>query len=90
MGESKDAIDSKDSSVRASEPMVISDEEWINASRAARTATWAAVFYLITTDILGPFSTGWSYAQLGYGPGISLFTVFGALSGYTGYQLWRM
>jgi hypothetical protein len=88
--QSNDATDSKDSSLRASEPIVITDEEWLNASRAARTATWASVFYLITTDILGPFSTGWSYAQLGYGPGITLFTVFGALSGYTGYQLWRM
>ena len=36
--------------------MEISDEEWVTASRAARTATWGAVFYLITTDILGPFS----------------------------------
>ena len=90
IGESKDASDSKDSSVRGSEPMVITDEEWINASRAARTATWAAVFYLITTDILGPFSTGWSFSQLGYGPGIALFTIFGGLSTYTGYQLWRM
>lgn len=33
----------------------ISDEEWTNASRALRTATAAACFYLITTDILGPF-----------------------------------
>lgn len=35
--------------------MSISDDEWINASRAMRTATWSSVFYLITTDILGPF-----------------------------------
>jgi hypothetical protein len=35
--------------------MSISDDEWINASRALRTATWSSVFYLITTDILGPF-----------------------------------
>ena len=34
----------------------VSDDEWQNASRALRTATWAAVFYLITTDILGPFN----------------------------------
>lgn len=39
------------------EYMAVTDEEWIQASRAARTATWGAVFYLITTDILGPFST---------------------------------
>lgn len=49
--------------------MSISDDEWINASRAMRTATWASVFYLITTDILGPFGvpyvvdelTGWKW-----------------------------
>ena len=37
----------------------ITDEEWTNASRAFRTATWAACFYLITTDILGPFGVGY-------------------------------
>lgn len=40
-----------DPAVRAA----ISDEEWTNASRALRTASAAACFYLITTDILGPF-----------------------------------
>jgi hypothetical protein len=34
----------------------VTDDEWKNASRALRTATWSAVFYLITTDILGPFN----------------------------------
>jgi hypothetical protein len=33
----------------------VTDGEWIMASRAIRTATWLAVFYLITTDILGPY-----------------------------------
>lgn len=33
----------------------ITDEEWVEASRAMRSATWLAVFYLITTDILGPY-----------------------------------
>lgn len=36
---------------------VISEEEYITASRAVRTATWGAIFFLLTTDILGPFST---------------------------------
>lgn len=40
------------------ERLHITDEEWTNASRALRTATWAACFYLITTDILGPFGIG--------------------------------
>ena len=68
----------------------VTDAEWVNASRAARTATWGAIFYLITTDILGPFSTGWAFSQLGWGPGVTLYTVFGVLSAYTGYQLWRI
>jgi hypothetical protein len=34
----------------------VTDDEWQNASRALRTASWSAVFYLITTDILGPFN----------------------------------
>jgi hypothetical protein len=50
----------------------ISDEEWTNASRALRTATRGAVFYLITTDILGPFSLPYAFASMGYGcvPGL--------------------
>lgn len=36
---------------------VVTDAEWTQAARAARTATWGAVFYLITTDVLGPYST---------------------------------
>lgn len=36
---------------------LVTDAEWKNASRAARTAGWSSVFFLITTDILGPFST---------------------------------
>ena len=36
----------------------VSEAEWTNASRAFRTASGAACFYLITTDILGPFGIG--------------------------------
>ena len=35
---------------------VVSQEEWNQASRACRTATWSAVFYLVTIDIMGPYS----------------------------------
>ena len=34
----------------------VTDNEYKNASRAIRTAGWSSAFYLITTDILGPFS----------------------------------
>lgn len=32
----------------------VTDLEWKQASRAARTASWGNIFFLITTDILGP------------------------------------
>lgn len=41
----------------------VSDEEWAVASRAVRTATWGAVFYLITTDILGPYSVPYVFSK---------------------------
>jgi len=37
--------------------MRVTDAEYHNASRAIRTAGWSSIFYLVTTDILGPFST---------------------------------
>jgi hypothetical protein len=67
----------------------VSDAEWQQAQRAGRTAGWAAIFYLISTDVLGPYSVPWAMAQMGYGPGISLYAVFGALAGYTGWQVWH-
>lgn len=34
----------------------VTEAEWAQAQRAGRTASWGAIFYLITTDILGPYS----------------------------------
>jgi hypothetical protein len=45
----------------------ITAEEWTNASRALRTATKSAIFYLITTDILGPFGLPFAFAATGWG-----------------------
>lgn len=52
--------DEKKSSQDTERPhrLIITDAEWTNASRAVRTASAAACFYLITTDILGPFGIG--------------------------------
>lgn len=47
--------------------MQITDDEWNNASRALRTATKSAIFYLITTDILGPFGLPYAFAGMGWG-----------------------
>ena len=44
----------------------VSEEEWMNASRAVRQASGAACFYLITTDILGPFGLAYSFATVGW------------------------
>ncbi|BFZ58805.1 hypothetical protein PYCC9005_005870 [Savitreella phatthalungensis] len=73
---------------KASQRAAVTDEEWANASRAMRNATQAAVFYLITTDILGPFGLPYAFGTLGYGPGAALFTVFGIVAGYSGYLIW--
>ena len=67
----------------------ISDEEWMNASRMFRSATWGACFYLITTDILGPYGVGFAIGTLGWGPGIGLYTVFGFMAGYSGYLIYN-
>ena len=66
----------------------ITDEEWTDASRMLRTAGWAACFYLITTDILGPYGVGFALGNLGWGPGVALYTAFGFMAGYSGYLLW--
>lgn len=68
----------------------ITDEEWTNASRAFRTASWGACWYLITTDILGPYGVGFAMGTLGWGPGIALYTVFGFMAGYSGYLIWHV
>ncbi|KAG1880849.1 transmembrane amino acid transporter protein-domain-containing protein [Suillus subluteus] len=64
--------------------------EYRAASGALRTATWGSVFYLITTDILGPYSTPWAFQQVGYGPGVACFFVFGIMAAYGGCLLWWM
>ncbi|KAF2451894.1 hypothetical protein P171DRAFT_515817 [Karstenula rhodostoma CBS 690.94] len=68
----------------------ITDYEWINARGATRTATWGSIFYLITTDILGPYNVPWAVSRMGYGPGFALYTVFGSLALYSSLQLWQM
>ncbi|OBT83915.1 hypothetical protein VE02_09766 [Pseudogymnoascus sp. 03VT05] len=68
----------------------VSSEEWATASRAVRTATWLSIFYLITTDILGPFGVAFALGTLGWGPGIALYTAFGIMAAFGGWLLYRM
>ena len=67
----------------------ITESEYERANRATRTATWLTIFYLITTDILGPYNVPWAIAQMGYGPGVALYIVFGIMAFYSGLQLWK-
>jgi len=86
--------------------LAITPTEYRVASGSLRTATWGAIFYLITTgmrgpligltsltsgaDILGPYSTPFAFAQVGYGPGVACFVVFGVMAAYSGLLLWHM
>ena len=88
-GGSNSGSDEKLSQREGSRAFAITEDEYVNASRAVRTATWGAIFYLITTDILGPFGVPWAFAAMGYGPGVVLYTIFGALAGYSGFLLWK-
>ncbi|KAF9063690.1 transmembrane amino acid transporter protein-domain-containing protein [Rhodocollybia butyracea] len=66
------------------------ERELDQARRALRTATWVSVFFLITTDILGPFNAPYAFSQVGYVPGTILYVVMGGVACFTGLQLWRL
>ncbi|PYH81842.1 hypothetical protein BO82DRAFT_310027 [Aspergillus uvarum CBS 121591] len=68
----------------------ITETEWELAQRAARTATWGSIFYLITTDILGPTNVPWAISVSGFLVGRALYTVFGIMAYYSGMQLWKI
>nr|GAT43606.1 predicted protein [Mycena chlorophos] len=65
-------------------------EEREAAARALRLASWSSVFFLITTDILGPFNAPYAISQTGWVPGIILYFFMGAIAAYTGLILWRL
>lgn len=51
----------------AAQRAAVTNEEWTNASKALRNATGMAVFYLLTTDVLGPFGLPYAVATTGWG-----------------------
>ncbi|PMD66955.1 transmembrane amino acid transporter [Hyaloscypha bicolor E] len=71
-----------------SHPSHVSDAEWKALSRGVRTVEWSTCFYLITSDIIGPFGIPWAFSQLGYGPGVAFFTLFGSAAALAGFYLW--
>ena len=68
-----------------------SDEEArVLAARALRTAKWTSVWFLIVTDVLGPYSAPYAFSTMGWVPSILMYFVFAVVSAYTGTQIWRM
>ncbi|KLT41353.1 hypothetical protein CC85DRAFT_247783 [Cutaneotrichosporon oleaginosum] len=69
---------------------VLAPPERETAYRLLRSASWQLVFFLITTDVLGWYTAPMAFAQLGYGPGVLVYTCFWALAFASGQILWRM
>lgn len=57
----------------------------LQLQRKLRIAKSSAVFFLITTDILGPYNAPYAIAQMGYVPGIILYVLFGVFAAICGY-----
>jgi hypothetical protein len=49
------------------------EEERIEASRALRISSWFSIFFLLTTDVVGPITAPYAISQVGWVPGITLF-----------------
>jgi amino acid permease len=71
-------------------PFTEREVELLNARRALRVASWFSIFYLITTDILGPFNAPFAFSQVGYVPGVTLYVFMGMAAAYTGLILWHL
>ncbi|EJD50782.1 hypothetical protein AURDEDRAFT_159929 [Auricularia subglabra TFB-10046 SS5] len=64
--------------------------EKINARRMLRVASWWSIFFLITTDILGPFNAPFAFASVGFVPGAILYFFMFVAATWTGALLWYM
>ncbi|SNX87222.1 related to neutral amino acid permease [Melanopsichium pennsylvanicum] len=66
------------------------EKESRNAHRAIKTASWVAVFYLITTDILGPYGAPYAMSQNGWVTGNVMYIVMGFCAWWCGIILWKL
>ncbi|TKY88524.1 hypothetical protein EX895_002512 [Sporisorium graminicola] len=67
-----------------------SEKETLNAHRAFKTATWVGIFYLITTDILGPYGAPYAMSQNGWVTGNVMYIVMGFCAWWCGIALWKL
>ncbi|GMK54271.1 hypothetical protein CspeluHIS016_0108570 [Cutaneotrichosporon spelunceum] len=83
--------DSTQCSKSASTPdPLLTDQERETTYRLLRVASWQVIFYLITTDMLGWFTASKTFAQIGYGPGVLVYTGFFLFAFAGGQMLWRV
>ncbi|SCU91285.1 LANO_0D11254g1_1 [Lachancea nothofagi CBS 11611] len=61
----------------------------LNTHRTLRIAKVYSVFFLITTDILGPTNAPYAVAQMGWAPGVILYVLFGVFAALGGWLLNR-
>ncbi|SPO23615.1 related to neutral amino acid permease [Ustilago trichophora] len=66
------------------------EKESRNAHRAIKTASWVGVFYLITTDILGPYGAPYAMSQNGWVTGNVMYIVMGFCAWWCGILLWKL
>ncbi|KAJ1018439.1 hypothetical protein NDA18_006593 [Ustilago nuda] len=66
------------------------DKESRNAHRAIKTASWVGIFYLITTDILGPYGAPYAMSQNGWVTGNVMYIVMGFCAWWCGIILWKL
>lgn len=59
----------------------------LEVQRLIRIAKSYSVFFLITTDILGPANAPYAVAQMGYVPGVILYVLFGVAAAFCGWLL---
>ena len=71
-------------------PMAVTSEEQDRLYRALRVASWQAVFYLITTDILGFTNASATFQEMGYGAGVLTYTFFYLLAAGARQIIWKL
>ena len=59
----------------------------LDSQRMLRIAKAYSVFFLITTDILGPSNAPYAVAQMGWVPGVILYVIFGVAAAFGGWLL---
>lgn len=56
-------------------PLSLDEQERVEAARALRMASWISIFFLLTTDMVGPATAPYAISQVGWVPGVILFTI---------------